>query len=62
MSAIFQVTAKEYYPGNVSWHGKGGSYYLHRVDRECYASTKQQLENTTGTRTKPARSSRLRRQ
>lgn len=61
MSAIFQVTEKEYYPGNVSWHGKGGNYYLHRVDRECYASTKQQLENTSGIRTKPTRSSRLRR-
>ena len=55
------MTAKEYLPGNVSWHGKGGTYYLHRVDRECYASTKQQLENTSGIRTKPTRSSRLRR-
>ena len=61
MSAIFQVTEKAYYPGNVSWHGKGGDYYLHRVDRERYASTKQQLENTSGIRTKPTRSSRLRR-
>ncbi|TFY60589.1 hypothetical protein EVJ58_g5051 [Rhodofomes roseus] len=61
ISAIFQVTKKNYYPGHVSWHGQGGDYYLHRVDRKCYASIKQQFESTTSTRTKPMRSSRLRR-
>lgn len=61
ISAIFQVTKKNYHPGHVSWHGLGGDYYLHRVDRECYASIKQQFENTASTRTKPVRSSRLRR-
>jgi H3 lysine-79-specific histone-lysine N-methyltransferase len=51
ISAIFEVTQKEYHSGSVSWGSGGGSYYLHRVDREGYVKIRQKLERSgRGTR------------
>ncbi|KAG2050153.1 DOT1-domain-containing protein [Suillus hirtellus] len=55
ISAIFDVFERPYRSGSVSWGSGGGSYYLHRVDREGYAVIKQQFENQ---RARSARASR----
>lgn len=36
IAAIFDVTARPYHSGTVSWSSGSGQYYLHRVDREGY--------------------------
>jgi [histone H3]-lysine79 N-trimethyltransferase len=46
ISAIFDVTSRPYHSGSVSWGSGGGSYYLHRVDREGYAVIRQKFENS----------------
>ncbi|KAH7926203.1 DOT1-domain-containing protein [Leucogyrophana mollusca] len=46
ISAIFDVVERPYRSGSVSWGSNGGSYYLHRVDREGYASIKQRFESS----------------
>lgn len=43
ISAIFQVSERPYPPGSVSWGSGGGTYYLHRVDREGYAEVKEEV-------------------
>ncbi|KAF9229829.1 DOT1-domain-containing protein [Gyrodon lividus] len=43
--AIFDVVERPYRSGSVSWGSSGGTYYLHRVDREGYASVRQRFEN-----------------
>ncbi|KAI0962913.1 hypothetical protein AcW1_000145 [Taiwanofungus camphoratus] len=58
ISSIFQVQEKQYHPGSVSWGNGGGSYFLHRVDREGYADIKQHFEKS---RTVYSRSTRSRR-
>lgn len=55
ISAIFDVVERPYRSGSVSWGSGGGSYYLHKVDREGYASIKQRFENL---RARSARASR----
>ncbi|KAJ8587920.1 DOT1-domain-containing protein [Rhizopogon salebrosus TDB-379] len=55
ISAIFDVAERPYHSGSVSWGSGGGSYYLHKVDREGYASIKQRFENL---RARSARASR----
>lgn len=47
MSAIFQVTARPYRSGSVSWGNGGGCYYLHRVDREGYRKIQERIENSS---------------
>jgi H3 lysine-79-specific histone-lysine N-methyltransferase len=47
MSAIFDVTERPYHSGSVSWGPLGGTYYLHRVDREGYAAIRQKFEDST---------------
>ncbi|KAF8971603.1 histone methylation protein DOT1-domain-containing protein [Flammula alnicola] len=44
ISAIFDVQEKPYHSGSVSWGNNGGSYYLHKVDREGYAKIKERFE------------------
>jgi [histone H3]-lysine79 N-trimethyltransferase len=46
MSAIFDVTERPYHSGSVSWGPLGGTYYLHRVDREGYAAIRQKFEDS----------------
>jgi len=58
--AIFQVSERSYYPGSVSWGNSGGSYFLHRVDREGYEKIKNQFDTTRAT-TSSTRSTRSRR-
>jgi H3 lysine-79-specific histone-lysine N-methyltransferase len=58
MSAIFDVTERPYRSGSVSWGSGGGSYYLHRVDREGYAEIRERFESM---RPEPKRGSRSRR-
>jgi len=55
MSAIFQVTERPYRSGSVSWGNGGGSYYLHRVDREGYRKIQERIESSS------SRASRVRR-
>ncbi|KAF9242377.1 DOT1-domain-containing protein [Melanogaster broomeanus] len=43
--AIFDVVERPYRSGSVSWGSGGGTYYLHRVDRQGYASVRQRFEN-----------------
>lgn len=57
ISAIFEVTQKEYHSGSVSWGSGSGSYYLHRVDREGYVRIRSKLERAAGS----GRSTRSRR-
>ncbi|EAU93345.2 histone-lysine N-methyltransferase [Coprinopsis cinerea okayama7 len=45
ITAIFDVTEREYSSGSVSWGNSGGSYYIHRVDRTGYAKIREQFEN-----------------
>jgi [histone H3]-lysine79 N-trimethyltransferase len=45
ISAIFEVTQKEYNSGSVSWGSGRGYYYIHRVDREGYVKIRQKLES-----------------
>jgi len=44
--AIFDVTARPYHSGTVSWSSGSGNYYLHRVDREGYRESRMQFERT----------------
>ncbi|KJA29099.1 hypothetical protein HYPSUDRAFT_175678 [Hypholoma sublateritium FD-334 SS-4] len=46
ISAIFDVTEKPYHSGSVSWGNNGGSYYLHKVDREGYAKIKERFDRS----------------
>ncbi|KAJ8482265.1 hypothetical protein ONZ45_g15007 [Pleurotus djamor] len=46
MTGIFDVTERAYHSGCVSWGASGGMYYIHRVDREGYAMTKERFENS----------------
>ncbi|PPQ90422.1 hypothetical protein CVT25_014940 [Psilocybe cyanescens] len=59
ISAIFDVKERPYHSGSVSWGNNGGTYYLHKVDREGYSKIKERFETLHGS--KPARSSRSRR-
>lgn len=52
ISAIFDVTQKEYNSGSVSWGSGRGYYYIHRVDREGYVKIRQKLESGRPTRTR----------
>ena len=52
ISAIFDVTQKEYNSGSVSWGSGRGHYYIHRVDREGYVKIRQKLESGRQTRTR----------
>ncbi|KAF8895017.1 histone methylation protein DOT1-domain-containing protein [Gymnopilus junonius] len=45
ISAIFDVTERPYHSGSVSWGNNGGTYYLHRVDREGYAKIKEKFDS-----------------
>ncbi|OCH88356.1 DOT1-domain-containing protein [Obba rivulosa] len=56
ISAIFQVTERSYFPGSVSWGSGGGSYFLHRVDRQGYADIKRQVESSRYTSSRSTRS------
>ncbi|EMD41366.1 hypothetical protein CERSUDRAFT_146284 [Gelatoporia subvermispora B] len=58
ISAIFQVTERQYFPGSVSWGSGGGSYFLHRVDREGYADIKRKVENLRYASSRSTRSRR----
>ncbi|TFK38629.1 S-adenosyl-L-methionine-dependent methyltransferase [Crucibulum laeve] len=58
ISAIFDVTERPYHSGSVSWGNSGGTYYIHRVDREGYAKIRERFENSRAT---SSRSSRVRR-
>ncbi|KAG6864835.1 hypothetical protein C0991_006859 [Blastosporella zonata] len=58
ISAIFDVTERPYHSGSVSWGNSGGSYYVHRVDRNGYADIRARFENS---RVGTGRSSRMRR-
>ncbi|TFK76628.1 DOT1-domain-containing protein [Pluteus cervinus] len=58
ISAIFEVTERSYYSGMVSWGNNGGSYYVHRVDREGYSKIRERFENS---RVGLSRSTRTRR-
>lgn len=44
MTAIFDVTERQYGSGGVSWGHTGGSYYVHRVDREGYERTRREID------------------
>ena len=44
MSSIFDVRVGRYRSGDVSWSGGDGVYYLHRVDREGYAKSREKFE------------------
>ena len=46
ISAIFDVTEKPYHSGSVSWGNNGGTYYLHKVDREGYAKIKERFDRS----------------
>ena len=59
MSAIFEVTEHRYRSGSVSWGSGTGTYYIHRVSREEYASIRQRFETS---RAGSSRSSRPKRQ
>ncbi|CAK5265460.1 unnamed protein product [Mycena citricolor] len=48
ISAIFDVTEMEYHSGSVSWGNSGGTYYIHRVDREGYAEILKRFESSRG--------------
>lgn len=52
ISAIFDVTQKEYNSGSVSWGSGRGYYYIHRVDREGYVKIRQKLESGRPTRSR----------
>lgn len=59
ISTIFEVTERHYHSGSVSWGNSGGTYYLHRVDREGYAKIRERFESARAssgrsTRKKPA--------
>ncbi|GLB36625.1 putative histone methyltransferase that specifically methylates histone H3 to form H3K79me [Lyophyllum shimeji] len=58
ISAIFDVTEHPYHSGSVSWGNNGGSYYIHRVDRQGYAEIRKRFENS---RAGAGRSARARR-
>jgi len=55
MSAIFDVEEKQYHAGDVSWGNSGGSYYVHRVDREGYAKIKERFESLHGSSSRSSR-------
>ncbi|KAH9487179.1 Histone-lysine N-methyltransferase, H3 lysine-79 specific [Psilocybe cubensis] len=61
ISAIFDVKERPYHSGSVSWGNNGGTYYLHKVDREGYSRIKEKFETMHGSSVRPARSSRSRR-
>lgn len=44
LSTIFDVTKHEYSPDSVSWTDNGGTFYVHRVDREGYARILEKFE------------------
>ena len=49
------MTECRYHSGGVSWGNNGGSYYIHRVDREGYSRIKEKFEqrqSSTRTRTR----------
>ncbi|KXN84823.1 Histone-lysine N-methyltransferase, H3 lysine-79 specific [Leucoagaricus sp. SymC.cos] len=52
ISAIFEVTERYYHSGSVSWGNNGGSYYVHRVDREGYSQIREKFEARQMTRTR----------
>lgn len=52
ISAIFDVTQKEYGSGSVSWGSGRGYYYIHRVDRKGYVRIRQKLESGRPTRSR----------
>lgn len=52
ISAIFDVTQREYNSGSVSWGSGRGHYYIHRVDREGYVKIRQKLESGRPARTR----------
>lgn len=55
ISAIFEVTERQYHSGSVSWGNNGGSYYVHRVDREGYAKIRERFENARQSMTRGSR-------
>lgn len=44
LSTIFDVEQHEYSPSSVSWTDNGGTFYVHRVDREGYARILEKFE------------------
>ncbi|KAF7319741.1 Histone-lysine N-methyltransferase, H3 lysine-79 specific [Mycena kentingensis (nom. inval.)] len=58
ISTIFEVKEFQYHSGDVSWGNGGGSYYVHRVDRQGYAEMRAHLER--GSSGRSSRSSRRR--
>jgi H3 lysine-79-specific histone-lysine N-methyltransferase len=44
IATIFEVTERQYHSGSVSWGNNGGSYYVHRVDREGYSKIREKFE------------------
>lgn len=56
---IFEATECQYHSGSVSWGNNGGSYYVHRVDREGYSRIKERFEQRQSmTRTRTRRNQR----
>lgn len=56
LSTIFDVTRHEYTPNSVSWTDNGGTFYVHRVDREGYARIVEKYEaRQTGRSTRSRR-------
>ncbi len=55
ISAIFDVTEQHYRSGSVSWGNSGGSYYVHRVDRDGYAKIRERFENARQSMTRSSR-------
>ena len=47
-TAIFDVYARPYHSGTVSWSSGSGQYYIHRVDREGYKACRTQFERAHG--------------
>lgn len=44
ISAIFDVSARAYCSGTVSWSNGSGNYYIHRVDRKGYSDSRERYE------------------
>ncbi|TFL06272.1 histone methylation protein DOT1-domain-containing protein [Pterulicium gracile] len=61
ISAILDVTEKQYHSGSVSWGNGGGTYYVHRIDRAGYAKNREQYERLRDSSTPTTRATRSRR-
>ncbi|XP_006454839.1 hypothetical protein AGABI2DRAFT_190074 [Agaricus bisporus var. bisporus H97] len=60
ISAIFEVSERQYHSGSVSWGNSGGCYYVHRVDRVGYARIRERFESARMSMGSRSRSSRRR--